>query len=116
MEAGLLRTPITVQRRATGTTSWGDVSTTWVTVCETRAQLKWPTGMSVAAEGVNGNREMSQVACSMRIRYRTGITAAMRVSATVDGDELLFEIKSVQPDIARREYVDLVCVLGVTEP
>lgn len=114
LDAGKLRTPITIQRKVAAANAWGDPSTTWETYCTTRADVRAPSGLSVAAEGVRGERELSAVAYSMRIRWRVGVTNEMRVSASIQGTPMLFEIKSVAPDVAKREYVDLVCVAGVS--
>jgi SPP1 family predicted phage head-tail adaptor len=112
IDAGRLKTPITIEQRVAGISSWGDPSEDWETFCQTRADIRWPSGMSTAGESITADRETSRVACSMRVRYRTGITSAMRVKTTIDGVEHLFEIKSVAPDIGAKEYVDLVCTFG----
>lgn len=44
----------------------------------------------------------------MRIRWRTDVTAAMRV--LYDGG--IFNIEAVLPDYAGRRYVDLACSVG----
>ena len=68
---------------------------------------------TITAEREEGGRELSVVHCSIRIRWRNDITASMRVKIEVDGTPTYFEIKQVIPDIAGRQYVDLVCVMGV---
>ena len=67
---------------------------------------------TINAERMEGGRELSVVQCSVRIRWRNDITADMRAKIDVDGTPTYFNIKQVIPDIAHRQYVDLVCVMG----
>jgi SPP1 family predicted phage head-tail adaptor len=80
----------------------GQPSTQWVDVvtslpCNVLAN----TGRMQIAAGA----DVSRVQASIRIRWRTDITAAMRV--VCGGTN--FSIKAVLPDYAGRRYVDLVC-------
>lgn len=101
---------ITIQQPVATQDSWGQPSTSWADVaagvwCNRRS----PTGMGViSAEMQAGGTQVSRVQYSYRIRWRTGLSAAMRV---VDGDMIL-EIKQVVLDLAAKQYVDLVCALG----
>lgn len=92
--------------------SWGQPSLGWRPVATVWCNRRAPTGMGViSAEMQAGGTEVSRVQYSYRIRWRKGITAAMRV---VDGDMIL-EIKQVVLDLAGQQYVDLVCALGANE-
>lgn len=73
---------------------WQDVATVW-------ANIRYLSG----TESIKADAEASVARASIRIRYRTGLTAAMRVK---HGDTV-YQIKAVLPDEARREHVDLVC-------
>jgi SPP1 family predicted phage head-tail adaptor len=42
---------------------------------------------------------------SIRIRYRTGIDTSMRVVH----DGTVYQVQAILPDMARKQYVDLVC-------
>lgn len=109
LNAGRLTLPIVIEQRTAGVDSIGQPLTTWTTVCTTRAEPKAPTGMSIA-ERVIGGEESAPVVYSLRIRWRTGITAGMRARAGTT----IFDIGQVVPDLANREHVDLVVHTGVS--
>lgn len=101
MQAGRLNRRCTLQ--APGTTQdelgqpipgWTDVATVW---CDVRLR----SGL----ESIKAGAVVSTVQASVRIRYRTGINAGMRVLV----DSVPYEVLAVQPDVGGREYVDLVC-------
>lgn len=99
MRAGDLRTRVTIKQRTQGQDETGQPFDIWETVCECWTDLRHLSGMeSIRADGV-----ASIVKASARIRYRTGITAAMRLS--VEGVD--YNITAVMPDVARKQYVDL---------
>jgi SPP1 family predicted phage head-tail adaptor len=58
-------------------------------------------------ETIKADAPTSEVKVSIRIRYRTDVTAAMQV---VHGSTA-YEIKAVMPDVAGRKHTDLVCEL-----
>jgi SPP1 family predicted phage head-tail adaptor len=101
MRAGQLRTRITIQRRDTGTDSWGQPVNTWTDVATVWSDFRHKSGI----ETIKSDAEVSTVRASVRIRWRTGIDAGMRLKV---GDAF-YEIEAVMPDIAGRVYVDLVC-------
>ena len=101
MQAGRLNRRCTLQ--APGTTQdelgqpipgWTDVATVW-------GDVRLRSGL----ESVKAGSVVSTVQASVRIRYRTGINAGMRVLV----DSVPYEVLAVQPDVGGREYVDLVC-------
>lgn len=112
LPAGLLRSPITIQARQSGQDAAGQPTGAWAAVCTTWADIVAPSGRATA-ERVAADRSTAPVAYSVRIRWRAGITPAMRVLCSVQGSPLVLDIVQVVPDLARREYTDLVCVLGV---
>lgn len=73
----------------------------WIDVCKPWANIKHLSG----SEAIKADAETSTVRVSIRIRYRMGLDAGMRVvhGATV------YAVKAVMPDEARREYLDLAC-------
>lgn len=104
MRAGDLTSRVTIQQRSTTPDAWGQPTETWSEVVTCWANIRHNSG----AEAIKGDAEISVVKASIRIRWRTGITSAMRVvfgSAT-------YAIKAVMPDHQRREFVDLVCELN----
>ena len=101
MQAGRLNRRCTLQ--APGTTQdelgqpipgWTDVATVW-------GDVRLRSGL----ESIKAGAVVSTVQASVRIRYRTGIHAGMRVLV----DAVPYEVLAVQPDVGGREYVDLVC-------
>ena len=73
---------------------WTDVATVW-------GDVRLRSGL----ESVKAGAVVSTVQASVRIRYRKGINAGMRVLV----DSVPYEFLAVQPDVGGREYVDLVC-------
>lgn len=101
MQAGLLNRRVTLQ--APGTTQdelgqpipgWTDVATLW-------ADIRMKSGL----ESIKAGAPVSVVQASIRVRYRAGITAGMRVVHNLQA----FNIVAVLPDVGGREFVDLVC-------
>ena len=101
MQAGLLNRRVTLQ--APGTTQdelgqpipgWTDVATLW-------ADIRMKSGL----ESIKAGAPVSVVQASIRVRYRAGITAGMRLTHNLQA----FNIVAVLPDVGGREYVDLVC-------
>lgn len=101
MQAGKLNHRVSLQQRVAGVDEIGQPVGGWVEVAQVWANIALGSGL----ESVKADRETSVVRASIRIRWRTDVTAAMRVvhGATV------YEVMAVKPDMARREYVDLVC-------
>jgi SPP1 family predicted phage head-tail adaptor len=73
---------------------WTDVATVW-------GDVRMKSGL----EAIKAGASVSVVQASIRIRYRAGITAGMRVLV----DSVAYNITAVQPDVGGREFVDLVC-------
>lgn len=73
---------------------WSDVATVW-------AEISLQSGVEL----VRANAEQAIVKANIRIRWRTGVTTAMR--ALCGG--AAYNILTVLPDMSRREHVDLVC-------
>ena len=107
LNAGRMNRRITIEQRTPGADAWGQPLTTWTTVATVWADVRASSG-SAAAERVAADRETSVTGYSMRIRWRTGISAGMRVSM----DSTRFDIIDVIEDHAGREYLDLVCQQG----
>lgn len=101
MRAGPLNTRITVQQLAAGQDALGQPVQTWSDVAMLWADVKQNSGMSM----VRGDADVSVVRASIRVRYRTGLTAGMRVLA----GSTVYNIQAVLPDVAGRQYIDLVC-------
>lgn len=102
MRAGQLNRLVTIQRltqikdeigQIIGT-DWTDVATVW-------ANIRHLSG----AEAIKADAPTSKVRASIRIRYRAGIDAGMRV---LHGSTA-YDIQAVLPDEIGRRHIDLVC-------
>lgn len=111
MFAGTLNRRIRIERRVSGTDAAGQPIDTWETVVDTWADIKGQTGLGSMKE-MQGNLPASVSRYSIRIRYRDGLDAGMRVWELRAGVPFgkPFDIKQ-QPrmDFARRGWTDLVC-------
>lgn len=101
MMASQLNRRITIQRPQAGQDDAGQPIAGYADVCTVWAHIRHPSG----SESLKADAQAGTTKASIRIRYRTDITSAMRV---LHGSTL-YSIKSVQPDEVRREHVDLVC-------
>lgn len=101
LNAGRLNQRISIESPVTGADALGQPLLGWETVAMVWADIRHPSG----TESIKAEAPTSIVKASIRIRYRTGIAARMRVvhGATV------YNILAVLHDYARREYIDLVC-------
>jgi SPP1 family predicted phage head-tail adaptor len=101
MQAGRLNRRCTLQTPGTATDEigqpipgWNDVATVW-------GDIRMKSGL----ESIKAGAPVSVVQASVRIRYRSGVNAGMRLVHNLQA----YEILAVQPDVGGREFVDLVC-------
>jgi SPP1 family predicted phage head-tail adaptor len=108
MRIGDFNRRITVQVKQDGQDEAGQPVATWVNVVAgLPAYLLAMTGK----EYINASEEVSKAQLSMRIRWRTDITASMRVLY----DGAIFDIQAVLPDYAGRRFIDLACSTGAND-
>lgn len=101
MQAGRLNRRVTLQQPGTTTDELGQPIPGWTDVATVWGDVRLRSGL----ESIKAGAVVSTVQASVRIRYRTGINAGMRVLV----DSVPYEVLAVQPDVGGREYVDLVC-------
>lgn len=101
MNAGALNVRVTIQQPQAGSDEFGQPVVGWSDVVAVWASVRHLSGIEAAKSGM----DVSSVRASIRIKYRDGITAAMRVMV----GSVVYQIKAVMPDLGRRVYVDLVC-------
>ena len=100
MKAGTLNRLVLIEQPEGGQDSVGQPNTGWDEVASVWADVRTQGGL----ESIRSGAEVSTIRASIRIRYRTDITAAMRVT---DGSAV-YQVKAVLPDTGR-QYLDLVC-------
>ena len=98
-QPGNLDQRISIQVRDLVVDQVGQPIEVWLPVAELWANIKHLSG----AESIRGDAPLSTLRASIRIRWRAGLDAGMRVlhGATV------YEIKALVPQ--GREWIDLVC-------
>lgn len=101
MRAGQLNQRVTIERKAAGQDALGQPLMLWELVAAVWADIRHTAGLEV----IKGGADTSIVRASIRIRYRTGLDAGMRVTHGTD----TYDVRAVLSDVAGREYVDLVC-------
>ena len=101
MQAGRLNTRCVIQTPSTATDELGQPIPGWTDVATVWADIRMKSGL----EAIKAGASVSVVQASIRIRYRAGINAGMRIVHNLTA----YNITAVQPDVGGREYVDLVC-------
>lgn len=102
MRAGTLRNKVVIQQQSSGQDDWGQpLPADWTDIATVWADIRHQSGL----ETIKADSPASVVKASIRIRYRTGLNAGMRV---VHGD-VKYDIKAVLPDVGSKQYVDLAC-------
>ena len=98
---GNLRHRVTLQQLAAGQDALGQPVQTWSAVATSiAADVRYLSGLATIRSGADA----SLTKASVRLRYRTGINAGMRV---LHGTTVL-DIRAVLP-APRKDYLDLVC-------
>lgn len=100
MQAGRLNRRVTLQQPGTTTDELGQPIPGWTDVATLWADIRMKSGL----EAIKAGAPVSVVQASIRVRYRAGITAGMRVVHNLQA----YNIVAVMPDVGGREYVDLV--------
>ena len=106
-----LNRKVTIQRNDFTRDSWGQTVKVWVTVCRPWADILFQTGRAFAnRESVAGGKEVTTGIGSVRIRWRTGIDAGMRL--LIGG--VPYDIVNAIRDERDHRFLDLVVVHGAT--
>ena len=105
LRSGTLRHRITLQRKTEGKDAWGTpLPNAWenITAKPIWANVRFQSG----SESIRAGADVSIVRASVRLRWRTGLDAGMRVLHQGQ----VFDIEAVLPG-ADRKHIDLVCRL-----
>ena len=100
MQAGRLNSRCTLQAPGTATDEIGQPIPGWTDVATVWGDIRLKSGL----EAIKAGAPVSTVQASIRVRYRAGITAGMRVVHNL----VAYQITAVLPDVGGREFVDLV--------
>lgn len=107
MNVGRLNKRVTIQERTTTENEYGEPIITWVNVASDIAAAVEPLqGRELFA----AQQVQSEVTIRVRIRYRAGIKAAMRVLYGVR----VLDIQSVIDPREKHAELQLLCAQGVT--
>lgn len=101
LAAGPLNQRVTIKSRAAGQDAAGQPNGSWADVVTVWASVRHGTG----SEAIRAGETASVTKASIRIRWRAGVTPAMRVYHGSD----VYEVLQVLPDYGTRMHVDLVC-------
>jgi len=100
MQAGRLNRRCVLQTPGTAQDELGQPIPGWTDVATVWADIRMKSGL----ESIKAGASVSVVQASIRIRYRAGVNAGMRVVHNLTA----YNITAVQPDVGGREFVDLV--------
>lgn len=100
MQAGRLNRRCVIQTPSTTTDELGQPIPGWTDVATVWGDIRLKSGL----ESIKAGAPVSTVQASIRVRYRAGINAGMRIVHNLQA----FNIVAVMPDVGGREYVDLV--------
>lgn len=101
MQAGRLNRRCVLQTPSTATDEIGQPIPGWTDVATVWGDIRMKSGL----ESIKAGAQVSVVAASIRIRYRSDVNAGMRVVHNL----VAYEIKAKLPDVSGREFLDLVC-------
>lgn len=111
MQAGSLDDRVTIQRLVAASpdvTGSGMPDESWQDYLTVYASVEPLNGRELFA----AQEHHAEVTTRIRIRYRDGITAKMRI---VDGDGTIYDIKGQPLKFKRDGYIEMLCTSGVTE-
>lgn len=101
MQAGRLNRRCVIQQPGTAQDALGQTIPGWTDFATVWANIRMKSGL----ESIKAGAPVSVVSASIRIRYRAGVNAGMRVVHNLQA----YNIVAVLPDVGAREYIDLVC-------
>ena len=110
MDSRKLNRLVLIQQLVAGQDAAGQPVQTWSNLIATGDGKVWANiKMLSGVETIKADSPTSAVKASIRIRYRTDVTPAMRVTH----GSTVYEIKAVMPDEAGRKFTDLACEIVV---
>ncbi|HWL29953.1 MAG TPA: phage head closure protein [Burkholderiaceae bacterium] len=108
MQAGKLNRRVVIQKKGPSEDELGEpIPADWENFATVWADIQHRSGL----ETVKSDMDVSVIQASIRIRYRTDITAGMRVKHGA----VIYDIRAVLPDASGRVYTDLVAQQGANQ-
>jgi SPP1 family predicted phage head-tail adaptor len=107
MNSGKLNRRVSLQKLGPAQDSAGQPIQQWTQFARAWANIKFVNGKEFAT----GGSEASSATVSVRLRYRTDLTAKMRVVYKDD----VYSIVAVLPDEEDRDHIDLACTTGAND-
>jgi SPP1 family predicted phage head-tail adaptor len=104
MRAGQLRHPVKLQAPLDTQDASGQPTIGWTDVASLWADIRFAKGL----EAVKADAPVSVAHCSIRIRFRAGVTAGMRIAE----GSTYYDIRAILPDATGRRFLDLACEQG----
>jgi SPP1 family predicted phage head-tail adaptor len=104
MKAGDLRHTITFQQLTVSNDTWGKSVPTWTDEVTTRAAI-WPMRGTERIEAMKLDNELTH---KIRVRYRPGITAKMRIKFRRKSVTRYFNIRSILNPDERNIYLEIM--------
>lgn len=101
LQAGSLNSRVSILTPSTSQDAIGQRVPTWDTLGGAWANIRHLSGTAA----IKASGDATVVQASIRLRYRTDITPAMRVLHAGTA----YNIKAVLPDTVGKEHIDLVC-------
>ena len=102
MPAGKYDTRLSLQAHSTTPDAIGQPVNTWTESARLWGDVRYGSGM----QAIKADADTAKAKCSIRIRYRTGVTPAHRLVDVVTGT--VYAIGALLPD-RRAGHIDLVC-------
>ena len=109
LSASSLNSRVSLQRK-TGRDALGQPLNTWTEYAQCWAAILQLSGKENAKQG---ETTATQGNASIRVRYRVDVSNGDRVVDLSDG--ITFNIAAILPNVASRQYTDLVCTSGANE-
>lgn len=101
MRAGQLRHQVKLQALTAGQDAIGQPVQTWTDVATLWADVRFLNGL----ETIKADAAVAVAKGSIRVRYRAGVTAGMRI---LEGSTA-YDIRAVLPDTTGKRFLDLAC-------
>ena len=106
MSIGQLRQRILFQQLSPGVDALGQPSTTWLNVCEVWADITALTGRELTV----GRLERAESSTRIMIRYRAGLSTAMRVQQGAT----FYDITEISDLDGRKRFLQIMGKTGVS--